>query len=260
MSKKMKFFGTMLIALAVVGCTKPDADDNTNVDVKTYTPTDITSTSASCGGDAIVDGNVSLTELGVCWSTSSNPTPADNKQSTEVCNQPYVCTIAGLTPNTKYHVRAFAFDGTKYYYGEDKSFTTESSGGGGGNNTDYAALLHSSVWSGPAPSDPSNEELYVEFVFDRPENGNMNFVYGTNFTMLLAKGTYTISGNVITTTYTYVELSQDSYYPWVYGHTYGFVEGQNKTVTYTIQSCTSDKLIVKESSMGDTFTMTKWQQ
>ena len=140
MSTKMSFFGMMLIALAVVGCTKPKDDNNNEVvstnfvKVATSTPTDITSNSASCGGAAFVDGVITLTELGVCWDTTSNPTPADNKLSTEDCDQPYLCTISNLTPGTSYHVRAFAYDGMKYYYGEDKSFTTESSGSSGNGN------------------------------------------------------------------------------------------------------------------------------
>ena len=134
--------------------------------------------------------------------------------------------------------------------------TNDDNGGNnnGGSNTDYAALLYSSVWSGTAPS---NASLYVQFVFDKPDDGNMNFTYGNNDDSMLAKGTYTVSGNVITTTYTNVQLLLCNP-SWTYGHTYGFVEGQSKTVTYTIQSCTADKLVVKESAMGDTFTMTKW--
>jgi hypothetical protein len=75
---------------------------------------------------------LSLNELGVCWSTSSKPTIEDAHLSTVNWNEPYVCTIIGLEPSTKYHVRAYALRGLEYYYGEDKSFTTEGSSGGGG--------------------------------------------------------------------------------------------------------------------------------
>lgn len=37
--------------------------------------------------------------------------------------------------------------------------------GGGCNNTDFSSC----TWSGPASA---NEDLYVQFVFDRPEKGN----------------------------------------------------------------------------------------
>lgn len=129
-----------------------------------------------------------------------------------------------------------------------------NNGGGGGNTTDYAALISSSIWSGDAPE---NEDLRVQFVFDKPEKGNLNFSYGNNEDGLVANGSYSISGNVMTVTYTDVRflLCSES---WPFGHSYGFVEGQNKTVTYTFLSCTEKEMVVKESAMGDTFTMTKW--
>ncbi len=107
-------------------------NNDSDVRVTTYTPQDITQTSAVCGGDVIVTQELSLNELGVCWGTSFNPTAADSHLSTTNWSEPYVCTITGLAPGTTYHVRAYALRGLEYYYGEDKSFTTESSGGGGG--------------------------------------------------------------------------------------------------------------------------------
>ena len=48
---------------------------NTNVEIKvtTYTPQNITWTTADVGGDVISYGP-SLSELGVCWSLEPNPT------------------------------------------------------------------------------------------------------------------------------------------------------------------------------------------
>ena len=47
--------------------------------IETYTPTEITTTSAVCGGNVTSDGGSTVTARGVCWSTSSNPTVYDNK-------------------------------------------------------------------------------------------------------------------------------------------------------------------------------------
>ena len=112
-----------------VGCNKQGDSD---VRVTTYTPQDITQTSAVCGGDVIVTQGLSLNELGVCWSTERNPTASDTHLSTTNWSDTYVCTLTDLEPSTKYHVRAYALRGLEYYYGEDKSFTTESNSGGGG--------------------------------------------------------------------------------------------------------------------------------
>ena len=126
------------VAVFVVGCT-PTEDNDSDVKVTTYTPQDITSTTAVCGGDVIVIQGLSLTELGVCWATDSKPTVEDSHLSTSNWSEPYVCTITGLVPATTYHVRAYALRGLEYYYGEDKSFTTEKNGGGGGTH-DYVDL------------------------------------------------------------------------------------------------------------------------
>ena len=117
-------------AFFATGCNKENND--TDVRVTTYTPQDVTQTSAVCGGDVIVTQGLSLNELGVCWSTSNKPTVEDAHLHTTNWSEPYVCTITCLEPGTTYHVRAYALRGLEYYYGGDKTFTTEGNSGGGG--------------------------------------------------------------------------------------------------------------------------------
>lgn len=95
--------------------------------VTTYTPQDISYTSAVCGGDVIVTQGLSLSEIGVCWSNEEKPTMEDSHLSTTDWHNPFVCTLTGLNPGTIYHVRAYALRGLECYYGEDKSFSTENS-------------------------------------------------------------------------------------------------------------------------------------
>ena len=138
---KMVLAALMLTTFVIfaTGCKKTDDSDNGGSDngnsygdvrVTTYTPQDITATTVKCGGDVIVTQGLSLTELGMCWSTESNPTADDAHRSTTVWNQPFVCTIRELEPETKYYLRAYALRGLEYYYGEEKSFTTLSTDGG----------------------------------------------------------------------------------------------------------------------------------
>ena len=137
---KTKRLFTLLLLLMVFasGCNKSDEPNNggnnndTDVRVTTYTPQDITATTAKCGGDVIVTQGLSLTELGVCWSVEQNPTVDKEHLSTTVWNESFVCTITNLEPDTKYYVRAYALRGLEYYYGDEKSFTTAANGVGGG--------------------------------------------------------------------------------------------------------------------------------
>jgi hypothetical protein len=145
MKKLVKALAAMMLMTMVfaTGCTPEDDSNNgenngnntEDVRVTTYTPQDITNTTAVCGGDVIVTQGLTLSELGVCWGTSSKPTVEDNHLSTTNWSEPYVCTITGLEPDTKYYVRAYALCGEKFYYGNAKDFTTEENGGGGGNGT-----------------------------------------------------------------------------------------------------------------------------
>ena len=140
----------MLLFIAVmsciVSCTKPNNNNSSgnsddDVIVTTYTPSDVTASTAVSGCSVQVRQGLSLSKIGVCWSTSANPTADNSQLSSEAWNEPFVKTLTGLSPNTTYHVRAFALRGLEYYYGEDKTFTTLAEGGGnngggngGGNN------------------------------------------------------------------------------------------------------------------------------
>lgn len=92
--------------------------------VTTSTVTQITETSAVAGGNVTSDGGASVTERGVVYSTSSNPTTASNKVASGSGTGAFTCNLTGLQPNTTYYVRAYAVNSKGTSYGEEVSFTT----------------------------------------------------------------------------------------------------------------------------------------
>lgn len=125
----------LMLVIIIVGCKKQsdpivdsegNGDNNSDVIVTTYTPQSITGLTAVCGGEVIVTQELSLTEIGVCWSKNSNPTADSMHYSTSDWNEPLWYTIQNLTPETTYHVRAYALCDNEYFYGEEKTFTTDS--------------------------------------------------------------------------------------------------------------------------------------
>jgi uncharacterized delta-60 repeat protein/uncharacterized protein (TIGR02145 family) len=92
----------------------------------TNTPTFVTNNSAKLGGDVTDNGNSTILENGVCWSTSANPTVSDNFASTAVGTNLFNLFVYNLQDTTQYHVRAYARNSEGYGYGDDVVFKTRS--------------------------------------------------------------------------------------------------------------------------------------
>ena len=91
----------------------------------TSTPNLITGTTVKSGGTIINSGASPVTSRGVCYSNNTTtPTIANTKTSDGTGIGTFISTINGLTPNTIYHIRAYATNSVGTSYGEVKSFTT----------------------------------------------------------------------------------------------------------------------------------------
>jgi uncharacterized protein (TIGR02145 family) len=90
----------------------------------------ITATSAVSGGNITAGGGTPVTQRGVCWSTSPNPTTANNTTSDGSGVGNYASTLTGLTAGATYYVRAYAINSAGTAYGNQLQFT--AGGGGGG--------------------------------------------------------------------------------------------------------------------------------
>lgn len=84
--------------------------------------------SASSGGNITDDGGAPITQRGVCWSTSPNPTTSNNVTNDFTGTGLYFSYLSVLTGNTTYYVRAYAINSAGTAYGNEFSFTTPAGG------------------------------------------------------------------------------------------------------------------------------------
>jgi hypothetical protein len=94
--------------------------------VETQAVTFVSQTTASCGGNVTSDGGAWVSERGICWGMSSNPTTADAHTHDGTGTGSFSSSITGLSPGTHYHVRAYATNSAGTSYGSDVSFTTQT--------------------------------------------------------------------------------------------------------------------------------------
>jgi M6 family metalloprotease-like protein len=92
--------------------------------VSTNNITSITATSATGGGEVTADGGAAVTERGIAYATTQNPTTSNTVVYSGTGTGSFTSNMAGLSPETTYYVRAFATNIYGTSYGTQKSFTT----------------------------------------------------------------------------------------------------------------------------------------
>lgn len=108
------------------GDEKTFTTNDGSVIVTTNSVTNVTPTSATCGGSVTVSsGNTfPIKSRGVCWAPTHNPT-IDNAHTSDGSGVgSFTSPITGLTVNTNYYVRAYATNEVGTFYGEEKNFNT----------------------------------------------------------------------------------------------------------------------------------------
>jgi len=92
--------------------------------VLTFGVSSVTQTTVSVQGSVLNDGGAEVFVRGVCWSTSENPTIADNIISEGAGIGSFISNLADLMPDTQYYVRAYATNSAGISYGKQISFKT----------------------------------------------------------------------------------------------------------------------------------------
>lgn len=146
MKKGLSIFVSVCIIASMVvfqGCKKATVPELTTVAV-----TGVTLNSAVSGGTIVTDGGEAITEKGVCWSTSPNPTIADSRTSDGSGSANFTSNIVGLSEGTPYYVRAYATNEVGTAYGDELSFTTEQVTGAVLTTTEVSSVTSTTAAAG----------------------------------------------------------------------------------------------------------------
>jgi hypothetical protein len=92
--------------------------------ITTKAISDISAMGGVSGGTITATGGSNITEKGICWGESPNPTVSDNVINSGTGQQAFTSAIIKAIPNTTYYVRAYAKNETGIGYGDEKSFKT----------------------------------------------------------------------------------------------------------------------------------------
>lgn len=94
--------------------------------VATTSASNVTETTVTTGGNVTSDGGSTVTERGVCYATTSNPTTGNLKVTSGGGTGTFTTLLGGLLPSTTYYVRAYAINSVGTQYGSQITFTTSA--------------------------------------------------------------------------------------------------------------------------------------
>lgn len=113
--------GLIFCSVLIMNSCKKDKELAT---LTTAAASNITINSITSGGSITSDGGAGVTVRGVCYSTSATPLVSGTHTTDDQGTGSFVSSITGLTPNTLYHIRAYATNSVGTAYGEEVTATT----------------------------------------------------------------------------------------------------------------------------------------
>lgn len=81
---------------------------------------------ATLGGNVTADGGATVTERGIVWALTANPTTSNNKVTIGTGTGAFSSVVSSLPSATTIHFRAYAINSSGTAYGSDLTFTTNA--------------------------------------------------------------------------------------------------------------------------------------
>ena len=213
--------------------------------ISTKEISDITSTSATSGGNVTDNGGAEITTRGVCWNITGTPTITDSKTTDGAGIGEFTSNITDLQPNTTYYVRAYATNSEGTAYGEERSFITTTVTSAptvttlaATNKTKSSAQLNGNVTS-DGNATITQRGFYWSKTNNTPDAGdNLEIVSGTT-------GSYNKTISSLTENITYY------YYYYYYYYYCAFATNSEGTATGGVQSFKTEE---EQGGGTDSFT------
>jgi hypothetical protein len=123
----VKAYATNLNGTSYGQEVKFETNEVAQVILTTASISGITNISATSGGFIVDDGGGTVTEKGVCWSTSTNPTTSNFRTTDGFGNDSFTSILLNLQPGITYYVRAYATNSAGLVYGNELIFRTATS-------------------------------------------------------------------------------------------------------------------------------------
>jgi uncharacterized protein (TIGR02145 family) len=120
---------THLVAISAIILLQSCSDDDDAAvapKVSTVDATEITFSSAKLGGSITSSGGAVILAKGIAFSTSPNPTVANDTTNQGEGKESFSVTLTELLPNTTYYARAYAINKAGTNYGQEFSFITQT--------------------------------------------------------------------------------------------------------------------------------------
>ena len=147
--------------------------------VQTDSVTNVTLSSATVMSEVVSENGSEVTERGVCWNETGNPTISDSRTFEGTGTGEFTSTITGLYAGRDYYVRSYAVNSTGTSYGDELIFSTPDNPEGlvayypfNGNVNDESGYGNNAVNYGATPAEDRYDSLNSAFSF----NGSSNYM------------------------------------------------------------------------------------